>query len=451
MSLRFSTNNARLSSNRNSVNENKPVGVRKTKTEISNNENKPTRAGVSGVQRAPLSTVNHPNVRGLPKKSNKQKVTTNETRKLLGAPSKTVFTVYHDGEDQKIKDKTSCVVGTHCEQHTAVVKANPNNESGELSAPENQPILATSVRQPLVTLSLNKDTVKESPMILDLSINLDSGTKPPNSIAQSTCRIREDLLVSEYCDSIYEYLRDLEIRCQPRANYMKKQPDITNGMRSILVDWLVEVTEEYKLQTGTLYLAVAYIDRFLSCMSVLRGKLQLVGTASMFIASKFEEIYPPEVDEFVYITDDTYTKKQVLRMEQIILRVLAFDLNIPTVYYFLQYFFHRGKLDERTQNLALYLGELTLLEADPYLQFTPSIIAGSAICLARHALDQQCWPKELKACTGYSIEDLKTCLHYLHKSFANAKSYPQQAVREKYCSSKYSEVGSIPPPVVQPI
>lgn len=66
---------------------------------------------------------------------------------------------------------------------------------------------------------------------------------------------------------------------------MKKQQDITNSMRAILVDWLVEVGEEYKLQNETLYLAVNYIDRFLSSMLVLRGKLQLVGTAAMLLAS----------------------------------------------------------------------------------------------------------------------------------------------------------------------
>lgn len=66
---------------------------------------------------------------------------------------------------------------------------------------------------------------------------------------------------------------------------MKKQPDITHSMRTILVDWLVEVAEEYKLHTETLYLAVNFIDRFLSYMSVVRGKLQLVGTAAMFLAA----------------------------------------------------------------------------------------------------------------------------------------------------------------------
>lgn len=66
---------------------------------------------------------------------------------------------------------------------------------------------------------------------------------------------------------------------------MKRQPDISYSMRTILVDWLVEVAEEYRLDTETLYLAVSYIDRFLSLMSVVRAKLQLVGTAAMYIAS----------------------------------------------------------------------------------------------------------------------------------------------------------------------
>lgn len=83
----------------------------------------------------------------------------------------------------------------------------------------------------------------------------------------------------------YCLFRSLQLRYRPKPNYMSKQPDITNCMRVILVDWLVEVSEEYKLCSETIYLAVNYLDRFLSCMSVLRGKLQLVGTAALFLAA----------------------------------------------------------------------------------------------------------------------------------------------------------------------
>jgi len=72
---------------------------------------------------------------------------------------------------------------------------------------------------------------------------------------------------------------------RPKPNYMRRQTDITSNMRSILVDWLVEVADEYKLHRETLFLAVDFVDRFLSVMAVQRQKLQLVGAAAMFIAA----------------------------------------------------------------------------------------------------------------------------------------------------------------------
>lgn len=92
---------------------------------------------------------------------------------------------------------------------------------------------------------------------------------------------------------------------------MKKQPDISSNMRSILMEWLVEVADVYKLQLQTLYLGASYVDRFLSQTSVTRSKLQLLGITALYLAAKLEEIYPPELKDFVYITDDTYSKRQV--------------------------------------------------------------------------------------------------------------------------------------------
>lgn len=77
------------------------------------------------------------------------------------------------------------------------------------------------------------------------------------------------------------------------------------------------------------------IIRFLSTTPVMRSKLQLVGAAAMYIAAKFEEIFPPEIADFVYITDDTYTKAQIVRMERVILKVLDFNLAGPTTHTFL--------------------------------------------------------------------------------------------------------------------
>ena len=73
---------------------------------------------------------------------------------------------------------------------------------------------------------------------------------------------------------------------RPLPDYIEKvQKDVSRNMRGILVDWLVEVAEEYKLVTDTLYMTVSYIDRFLSLNALNRQKLQLLGVSSMLIAS----------------------------------------------------------------------------------------------------------------------------------------------------------------------
>ncbi|VEN40363.1 unnamed protein product [Callosobruchus maculatus] len=252
--------------------------------------------------------------------------------------------------------------------------------------------------------------------------------------------------VEEYREVIYKYLREHELKHRPKSGYMKKQPDVTSDMRTILVDWLVEVAEEYRLSTESLYLAVNFIDRFLSYMSVVRTKLQLVGTAAMFLASKYEEIYPPAIREFVYITDDTYTKRQVIRMEQLILKVLGFDLSVPTPLSFITAICSMNKINEKTTYLAMYLSELSLLNGDVYLEFLPSAIAASAIAIARHTLaEQDCWTSDLVESTGYELVHLRPCIEFLSGMFASAQKMPQHAIQDKYKSQRYLHVSSIRP------
>ncbi|XP_078683514.1 cyclin-A2-like [Branchiostoma floridae x Branchiostoma belcheri] len=292
------------------------------------------------------------------------------------------------------------------------------------------------------------DSSTDSPMVLDTS--LDSSDDNQSVIEDIDAHGDSVLEVAEYATEIFQYLREAELRHRPKPGYMKKQPDITNSMRCILVDWLVEVAEEYKLHNETLYLAVSYIDRFLSSMSVLRSKLQLVGTAAMFLASKYEEIYPPDVGEFVYITDDTYTKKQVLRMEHLILKVLSFDVAVPTINCFQKRFLQAAKVNSKTESLAMYLAELTLQEGETFLKYIPSTIAAASLCLAQHTLNMQPWTPTLMHYSGYTLADLLPCVQDMHRTFQSAPSSQQQAVREKYRSPKYHSVSTILAPATIP-
>ena len=93
---------------------------------------------------------------------------------------------------------------------------------------------------------------------------------------------------------------------------MKQQVDINEKMRGILVDWIVEVHLRFKLLPETLFLTVNLIDRYLQKTQIMRTRLQLVAVGALLIASKYEEIYVPELRAFAYISDNAYTTKEIL-------------------------------------------------------------------------------------------------------------------------------------------
>jgi len=368
-------------------------------------------------------------------------------------PEKSAFTIFCDENEGVSNPKAVSKVSSKVLDKENVVPPPSSTNFGTVKVVEPS---STNFGTVKVVESFSSDSSDcmdlESPMVLDTSVQQLDWRVPP--LDQHKPESVDVFSVPEYSEDIYSYLRQSEVKYMAKHNYMSKQPDINQGMRTILVDWLVEVGEEYKLQTETLYLAVSYIDRFLSYMSVQRAKLQLVGTAAMFIASKYEEIYPPDVGEFVYITDDTYNKRQVLRMEHLVLKVLGFDLSGPTANVFLSQMCQWSKSPEKVQHLAMYLCELSLLDGETFLTYQPSQVAAASLCLARHALSRESelketWPEQLAKLTGYPCEELKDCVLSLHSAWSQAGESPQQAVRDKYRSTKYHGVSDLEVPTLR--
>ena len=120
----------------------------------------------------------------------------------------------------------------------------------------------------------------------------------------------DPLLVTGYISEMYTYHRSEEHRAIV-GPYLDSQPEINQRMRSILVDWLVDVHYKMKFFPETLYITVNIVDRFLAKSEVPRRKLQLVGVTSFLIASKYEEIYPPGLHDLVYVCDNAYSKQEV--------------------------------------------------------------------------------------------------------------------------------------------
>ncbi|KAF8393309.1 hypothetical protein HHK36_021550 [Tetracentron sinense] len=331
---------------------------------------------------------------------------------------------------------------------------------------------------------------------------------------------KDPQMCSLYAPDIYSYLHVAELVQRPYSNFMETlQQDITQSMRGILVDWLVEVSEEYKLVPDTLYLTVYLIDRFLSQNYVERQRLQMLGITCMLIASSDRALTMPfklllcyviallfilaaimntygdsgnnwAAILLFYLTDKIFNmmlllegsmkklvhpvwknsassqtiltqeerealievKWQVLKMESQVLNYLGFQLSAPTTKTFLRRFLRAAQTSYKVPSpelefLTNYLAELTLVEYG-FLKFLPSVIAASAVFLARWTLDQSGhpWNPTLEHYTSYKASDLKATVLALQDLQLNTNGCPLNAIRDKYRQHKFKCVADFSSP-----
>eukprot|EP01017_Pseudomicrothorax_dubius_P039063 TRINITY_DN5946_c0_g1_i2.p1 TRINITY_DN5946_c0_g1~~TRINITY_DN5946_c0_g1_i2.p1 ORF type:complete len:303 (-),score=58.52 TRINITY_DN5946_c0_g1_i2:158-1066(-) len=250
-------------------------------------------------------------------------------------------------------------------------------------------------------------------------------------------------MVSVYAAEITSYLRSVEEKFSPKSGYMTRiQYDINEKMRAILIDWLVDVHSKFKLLPETLYLTTNLIDRYLEKVPVTRQKLQLVGVAAMLIACKYEEIYAPEVKDFVFVTDKAYTREEILEMEGSMLSVLEFNLTIPSSYRFCERFAFVGGVDEKTRFMAWYLIELALAEYK-MLKHPASTLAAASIFLANKIFRRDAWNDDLIKVTKQTEASLRPCAKDLYFLLQNVEKSSLQAVKRKFSTPKFMEVSKI--------
>ncbi|DAA73137.1 TPA_exp: Uncharacterized protein A8136_5062 [Trichophyton benhamiae CBS 112371] len=246
---------------------------------------------------------------------------------------------------------------------------------------------------------------------------------------------RDTTMVAEYGEEIFQYLRELELKLLPNAHYMDNQAEIQWSMRSVLMDWLVQVHHRFSLLPETLFLCVNYIDRFLSCKIVSLGKLQLVGATAIFIAAKYEEINCPSVQEIVYMVDNGYTVDEILKAERFMLSMLQFELGWPGPMSFLRRISKADDYDLETRTLAKYFLELTIMD-ERFVGTPPSFTAAGAHCLARLMLRKGDWTPAHVFYSGYTFGQL----YQLIGLILECCEAPQQhhlAIYEKYADRRF--------------
>ncbi|KCV71327.1 hypothetical protein H696_02272 [Fonticula alba] len=249
----------------------------------------------------------------------------------------------------------------------------------------------------------------------------------------------------DYVWEIMVYMHSVEAEFQPDISYMAKHPEINWSHRATLVNWLVEVHWRYKLVQETLFLAVNIMDRYMSVaeMPVPRHQFQLVGLTSLLLATKFEEISVPLVEEWAQVADNFYEAGDIIQMERNILRALHFKFGFPSPMTFLRRISKTENYDIQTRTVGKYLLEVALM-AEQMMPFSPSVQAAASALLSRRMLNRTPhWDAALTYYSRYDEASLRACVNALvgvlrSTTLLTAPGNPANADRNKAAYKKYA-------------
>ncbi|KAL2084523.1 hypothetical protein ACEWY4_020041 [Coilia grayii] len=192
-------------------------------------------------------------------------------------------------------------------------------------------------------------------------------------------------------DDVWIKMLNKELKYIHDKSIMERHPSLQPKMRAILLDWLMEVSEAYSLHRETYYLAQDFFDRFmLSQSDVPKSQLQLIGITALFIAAKLEEIYPPKLHEFAYVTDGACDEEEIMGMELVMLKALKWELCPETVMSWLKLYAQVDSLKDSPNFLIpqfstevfiqiTQLLDLCMLDINS-LDFHYGVIAAAAFC-----------------------------------------------------------------------
>jgi len=259
--------------------------------------------------------------------------------------------------------------------------------------------------------------------------------------------MRDPQSIAEFAQEIYISMKQLEPCFKIDADYLSKiQTEIKDTSRAFLVEWIIDVHRKFRLMPETLYVTVNIIDRFLSLCEIKKSQLHLLGVTALLISTKYEEIYPPELKDLLSVSENKFSKSEVLKMEAKILSTLDFNFSAPSALRFLERFrkLSNTASDDQIFFFAQYLQEISLLDAS-LLKYKTSEIAAASLILSAKAIKRiNAWNKEMEKNTGYKEEDLKEAIEDV-KSFAyevNPKFL--STLKYKFSKPEYFEVANIP-------
>ena len=227
---------------------------------------------------------------------------------------------------------------------------------------------------------------------------------------------------------------------------MDKQYDINHKMRAILVDWLIEVHFRFNFKRKTLFQTIQIIDLYLSKKLIQKINLQLLGVASLLIACKENEIYYPPVEEYVNITNNAYTKKELFNMEMHILKTLNFEILLPTSEEFFNIISKAFNFNEIQHYLGAYFLDSALVDYE-ILKYKPSAIALACayIVMKFYGIDgyKDLYAPRMMMDDNFPQKTIKECAKDLCFLVKNLSKSSLKAAKDKYSLEIFGNVAQL--------
>ena len=254
---------------------------------------------------------------------------------------------------------------------------NKENISSNINKIENA--IRTEYKTSIIQYESKERTRRNNQSDIKREISLVQKTSKNQVKYFDESKIKNIQIPKDYINTIYYNLLQEEndpkiILLKQNKNFMTEQKEINSKMRSILIDWIIDVHFKFGFTDETLFLTVSIIDRYISVSQISRSNFQLLGITALMIACKHEEIDLPKIDDFIYITDNAYVKKDVLKMEYDILNKLDFSFLYPSPIKFFEYLSIHFDFDKKKHLLGQYLMETFLLDVNNF-KYKPSIIS----------------------------------------------------------------------------
>lgn len=257
--------------------------------------------------------------------------------------------------------------------------------------------------------------------------------------------------VSEFVVDICKYWRELEQKTPIVQNFLlhRREGTASPQNRAVLIDWLYQVHDRFKLHSDTFHMTVHLIDRFLQNVDVSKHELQLIGSTALLMACKYEEMTIPGMNDFVYVSDNAFSKEDMKEMERRMISTISYELGRPISINFLRRYSKIVQATDVEHTLGKYLLDLTFIDHS-ICHLLPSYIAACASFLSRYLLAykritpstsiasviENLWPKNFMLHhTNYTFEELRQGVEQLGQLLIGQDTTKLRSVQKKFSQS----------------